>query len=231
MIKKIKNYWKSIPPRGQSLVEMAIFFPIIIMMLSGLIEFGFLLNYYLNLMDGPREGARFGADLAPFTGTGTDFNDDFYDHPRTAAENYPGIVQIVEEAIKPYLISDANGDDVVITVVAMRPGGVVFNTYPDSTGKCSFTGSTNCFCRWGNRTSKFSITDIDTLMADSDNADKGGALIVELYYNYHQELALPWLTIFVPDPIELHMYTVSPLPGATPPNCSLDPTLPECTTP
>jgi|GEM_PF-4181619 len=34
--------------RGQSLVEIAIAFPVLIMMLAGLVEFGFMLNYYLS---------------------------------------------------------------------------------------------------------------------------------------------------------------------------------------
>ncbi|MFN2305316.1 MAG: TadE family protein [Anaerolineales bacterium] len=40
--------------RGQSMVELALFFPVLLILLSGLIEFGFLLNEYLTLMDAAR---------------------------------------------------------------------------------------------------------------------------------------------------------------------------------
>jgi Flp pilus assembly protein TadG len=51
---------------GQSLVEIAILFPLLLMLISGLVEFGFLLNQYLNLLDGAREAARFASDGDPF---------------------------------------------------------------------------------------------------------------------------------------------------------------------
>jgi hypothetical protein len=44
--------------RGQSLVEMTITFPILIMMIVSTAEIGFLANNYLTLMDVVREGAR-----------------------------------------------------------------------------------------------------------------------------------------------------------------------------
>ena len=37
--------------RGQSLVEFTILLPVLLIMISGLIEFGFMLNYYLDLIE------------------------------------------------------------------------------------------------------------------------------------------------------------------------------------
>jgi len=37
--------------RGQSLVEITILLPALPIMISGLIEFGFMLNYYLDLIE------------------------------------------------------------------------------------------------------------------------------------------------------------------------------------
>ena len=69
-----KIFWlftKTNPPRktsarkpwGQSLVEVAITFPILIMLFTGVVEFGFILNTYLSLVDATRDAyrARFGA--------------------------------------------------------------------------------------------------------------------------------------------------------------------------
>jgi len=50
---------------GQSLVEFTIMLPILLMMLSGLIEFGFLLNAYLDVIDAARDAARFSANDDP----------------------------------------------------------------------------------------------------------------------------------------------------------------------
>ena len=62
--KKIFRHKKNDPSksRGQSMVELALLFPVLLILLSGLIEFGFILNEYLSLMDAARNAARFAAD-------------------------------------------------------------------------------------------------------------------------------------------------------------------------
>lgn len=49
--------------RGQSLLEMAFISPLLIILLAGLVEIGWLANNYLNLLDVTRYGARRGATL------------------------------------------------------------------------------------------------------------------------------------------------------------------------
>jgi hypothetical protein len=51
--------------RGQSLVEMTLTFPILILMVLSLVEIGFVANNYLVLMDLVREAGRRGANLNP----------------------------------------------------------------------------------------------------------------------------------------------------------------------
>ncbi|MBN1318538.1 MAG: pilus assembly protein [Anaerolineales bacterium] len=51
--------------KGQSLVEMALFFPILLLLLAGLIEVGLYANNYLTVLDASREGARLGSDGDP----------------------------------------------------------------------------------------------------------------------------------------------------------------------
>ena len=48
--------------RGQSMVEMALAFPILLLVMSGTLEIGMYYNDYLNLIDATRESARFLAD-------------------------------------------------------------------------------------------------------------------------------------------------------------------------
>lgn len=224
MKNKISAFWKRIPPHGQSLVELAIFFPIIMMMLSGMIEFGFLLNYYLNLMDGPREGARFAADRTPFLDGTINPDPTFYNQPDPLQT--PGIVQIVENAIRPYSLKSTE-DDIVVTILAMDDDGSLFGRFPDNAMRCAVTPLQSSYCYFGNYTSKFTNTEFTDMITSSAGANKMGAVVVELFYSYHQELALPWITVVVPDPIPLHVYAVSPLPVAAPPDCP-DATNPMC---
>jgi len=57
---------KSSRGRGQSLVEIAIALPVLLILLSGMVEFGFMLNYYLSLLDATREAARLYSNFDPF---------------------------------------------------------------------------------------------------------------------------------------------------------------------
>jgi len=45
--------------RGQSMVEMALTFPILLLVLAGTVEIGIYYNNYLTLVDATRESARF----------------------------------------------------------------------------------------------------------------------------------------------------------------------------
>jgi hypothetical protein len=210
MIRNLKQQWKQITPHGQSLVELALFFPMILMMLSGLVEFGFVLNQYLNLMDGPREAARFGVDLSPFLDPTEDDDILFYSNLDPVR---PGVAEIVQQAIVPYVLDPAV-DDVIISVVSIKDGAI-FHRYPDDVAVTSIPGQ---FSLYGNKVSK--LTDAQIVNKLIGAAPKVGAVVVEMYYNYHQVLALPWITIVVPDPILLHMVAVAPLPAATPPDAT-----------
>ncbi|MDP9484087.1 MAG: pilus assembly protein [Chloroflexota bacterium] len=55
--------------RGQSLVEFAVSVPVFVMLLFGMLEFGFAFNHNLTLEYATREGARTGAALAKGTNT------------------------------------------------------------------------------------------------------------------------------------------------------------------
>ncbi|NOH03534.1 MAG: hypothetical protein HND47_17015 [Chloroflexi bacterium] len=80
--------------RAQSLVEFAITLPIILILLSGVVEFGFALNYYLSLLDATREAARFFSDQDPFTRDGggaiTGDDNNFYASAATMVRASPG---------------------------------------------------------------------------------------------------------------------------------------------
>jgi hypothetical protein len=50
--------------RGQSMVEMALILPVLVMIVIGTLEFGFVFDHHLTLEYATREGARAGAALA-----------------------------------------------------------------------------------------------------------------------------------------------------------------------
>ena len=209
---------------GQSLVEFAILLPLLLMMLSGLIEFGFALNVYLDLVDVSREVARFSADDDPIhddaSGVFEDFNEQFYLRAANMAAYTLG--QAGQVTLDP------NADDLVVSVFTVEDSGgtpVVTNRYPsqfnDDRGECAghLNGGDDLGWRLNcKHPSKFHIADVNSRLATmgSSGPPDTGLVLVELFYDYHMVLGLPWIKAFVPDPITLHAYTFAPNPRAEP---------------
>jgi hypothetical protein len=187
--------------KAQSFIELAILMPILLMMLSGLIEFGFLLNHYLDLLDGTREAARFVSDASPFI-QGSNIED-----PNTIF--YTNAASMVKEVIAPLKLKSTT-DDVVISVFGIG-GGRVLNRFPQVSALTSIPGEWRLY---GNHISEFSNADIRSRLVS--NAPNTGLVLVEVFYDYDQVLKLPWITAFVPDPIQVHVYSIMPLVSAEP---------------
>jgi len=211
--------------RGQSFVEVAIFLPILLILLSGLVEFGFMLNEYLNLLDGPREAARLAVDFSPRTNLNHD-DPIFYESV--------GLEAIT--AVNPITLNAAT-DDVVISVFGLT-GNTVTNRYPTEGGVSSVNGqwslqywcanyletttevgallAPKCAGFTGSfHTSRFSNAGVENLVSGMDTVNMG-VVLVEVFYSYHMALALPWITVFVPNPMPVSSYTIMPLPAAEP---------------
>ncbi|OQY87903.1 MAG: hypothetical protein B6D38_11525 [Anaerolineae bacterium UTCFX1] len=205
--RQFSRLFKSSAPRtphkrkAQSLVEFAITLPILLLFLSGVVEFGFALNYYLSLLDATRESARFFSNGSPFK----DDNSDDMDF-------YSAAAAMTRAALDPFVVDssyvgrriplDPNTDDIVITVYSRSSGAAV--AHP----------SGGVYRMYGHATSLFTPARIQAAFGeDSPNA---GILVVEVHYNYHQVMKLPWLAPFLPDPLMLRAYTIMPLSAAEP---------------
>ena len=194
--------------RGQSLVEITIMLPVLLLMLSGLVEFGFLLNTYLDVIDAAREAARFAANDDPTIGVPSDLTPNFWNRAWT---NSRGSLFTASDGRIDWTPTDAfdctdvNGDIVVSAF------GFFNNTVQTRYPVGDIDGASNC----GNYSSRLSTADIDAKM-DSASIGNSGAVLVEIFYEYEMLLGLPWITAFVPDPIVIHAYTVMPNTFAEP---------------
>lgn len=211
--------------RGQSLVEIAIALPVLLILLSGMVELGFMLNYYLSLLDSTREAARLGSNWDPFE-DGYKIGDctcyppicpdedpaDSADADCDRNKLYEGTAATVLYSLQPVneqdtsrkIVLDSASDDVVVSVFSVDGTHVV--RFPSSMG-----GEYHWF---NNQPSAFSDAEIISRLIGT--APPTGILLVEIYYAYHQVLALPWITIVIPNPTMLHAYTMMPLSAAEP---------------
>lgn len=184
--------------RGQSMLEMALITPVLILMLAALVELGMLANNYITILDAGREGARFGASGDPaFRENNPDCG--------TTLDYYMQIACLVEQSMSPLTINPTR-DDVVISVFSIANGSVVARLPPEV--------GENGWSRYGNRTSRFRSSDIQTFINPGD--PPSGMVVVEVFYNHHQVLKLPFFTVFIPDPIPVHSYTIMPVSAAEP---------------
>lgn len=111
--------------RGQSLVELALFLPILLMLLGGLVEFGFALNQYINVVEAVREGARAGVDGDPaqrdLVAAGpklvSRMDCDGSITGQVTRDYYAGVACRVISSARPLIFNPVNEDDIVITVV------------------------------------------------------------------------------------------------------------------
>ncbi len=159
-----------------------------------------MLNYYLDLIDAAREAARFAANDDPLhddnTGAWVDFNPAFYnriDANTVQALNWGGQIQL-----------DGATDDIVVSVFSVASGAVV--RYPSA--------SPNGYSIFGNHRSEFTNAEVAALI--DPTAPNSGFVLLEIFYDYHMLLGLPWIRAFVPDPLTLHAYTIMPNAAAEP---------------
>lgn len=59
MLKRLRRLWRN--EKGQSLVEMAVALPVLLLILCGIVDFGWIMGNQIITENGCREGARLGA--------------------------------------------------------------------------------------------------------------------------------------------------------------------------
>ena len=227
--------------RGQGMVETALLFPVLLVVLSGMVEFGFMLNDYLSIMDATRNAARFSSDsdyttTEPNSSVNRDCDStlDFYRQTLClVCRNLEAIRPPIGPAMDPDIYRpgdpvgfsnspssgsdamvncplDPSRDQIVITVYSVASGGssLIVESFGMPRG-VPFPASP---ITEGNRRITESIVTAQLDIA----VPSTGYLVVELFYNYDQRLALPWVKAVLDDPVVLHTYAIMPLVSAEP---------------
>ena len=203
--------------RAQSMVEFAILLPLLIMLFSGMVEFGFMMNTYLSLLDATRQSARHYSNLTPFLLN--PLTNLIEDDPNF----YSGSALEVKDALAPpadpnarQIVLDTTRDDVIVSVISVSVDDAtdtisLIQRHPD--GYVYFS-------LYGNQSSNYQLdSNIEALMTQNGTIPvQTGILIVEVWYGYHGVLKLPWLEMFMSDssPVMLHADTIMPLVSAKP---------------
>jgi TadE-like protein len=184
--------------KGQSFVELSLIVIFLMIFVAGIVEFGFMLNNYLNLVDASREAVRYSSNFDPFLPGCTD-------HTSASCldtQFFEDTVTLTRDVLRPLELDASAGDDIVVTFFSVGDG--VFLRFPNAQGWAANS----------NQVSKLSNAVIQSRL--DSGAPPTGVLLVEIFYNYHQVLKLPIFTAFVRDPMPVYAYAIMPLSAAEP---------------
>lgn len=188
--------------RGQSMVEMALSIPLLLIVLIGTLEVGWYYNVNINFADAAREGARWMADGDPLFNyrpafnahspayRGTPYNDkvdsaqaDFYAQ---------GAALILQNMQNEFAVQNSGWDDIVVSVYKTQ-NGIVTDTYPkDSVGGWSLTGKQKA------RITADYINRVTIKPDPREGCSTQGYVVVELFYIHKQltgMLAIRWVGV------------------------------------
>ncbi len=224
---KVLNY-RSLS--GQGLVETVLFLPILLIILSGLVEFGFLLNEYMVEQDATRNAARFAANLDYLARDSA--GDGPYDGSHdchTTRNFYRQVACLLNQELfneRPEMELDVGTgiDDVIVSVFSVVEGNPsqVSQRHPAEDGELGWSmaldgvdidkdGVIDYSHR--NQSSDFTSAEIGARLKSTTNS---GYVLVEVYYSYDQKLRLPWIMAFLDDPVIFHTFAIMPLSSAEP---------------
>ncbi len=195
--------------KAQSLVEFAITLPILILLFTGMVEFGFMLNTYLSVQDAVRSTARRFSTINPYDAAG-DIDPAFY----SSAADYA--IELLAPAGDPdsrQIVLEAGRDNILVSLIGVE---VDESTDPDSISAIErFDLGGDYYKLFDETDPPSTYTDIaiaDFMTRDDSEPADAGLVIVEIYYGYEGTLNLPWtLPFFSPDnPSMMYVSAVMP---------------------
>jgi hypothetical protein len=221
-MKKLKLFFmQKQKAKAQSLMEMSIVVLVLMMLALGMVEFGNLMNQYITLVDGTREGARFASNNDPYAIENAKTGEITYDYSKVQSKFYENTDQVIDGgkdgnaegnfgAIAPLTLNGTT-DEVMIYFLSIRSG----LTYIVSDGG-------DVWCKFGCGVHKKEKAIINAnpefiRKSLSPDAPNTGIVVVEVFFAYHQLLNLPLFTAMFPGgTIPVHAYSIMPLSAAEP---------------
>jgi hypothetical protein len=228
-------------------VEMALAFPILLLVMAGTLEVGKYFNDYITILDATREGARYSADGEITARSMTAIQEDC-----NVDQNYFHLAAcLTRDNIKKNLAFNDATDDVVVSAMSVDTNGHIITRFPRACGdpppppqlidtylyggcdpKVATSDQGWSLCQQVTmvfpqpptngactvKTSRFSKADIEGMLAKTLDSPATGLVLVEVYREHKQFLGLiPPGLAFLPQKITMHAYSMMPVPAAAPP--------------
>jgi hypothetical protein len=169
--------------RGQSMIETALMFPILLLLFAGMIEVVFICRSYLIMLDSSYQGAHLGS-----------LGEKLFDN----IEIKDLVFQNLPPEISNNLINKVNSD-LIITRASWN--GSMFND-PD-TDFCAF-----CVYHYNTTQPKTSIFSQTILAGRLAGRPATRLIIVEVVYDYQLPITFPLIKNLIPEKFPLVAYTI-----------------------
>jgi len=205
------------------MIELALLFPVLLILLSGLVEFAFILNSYLTLMDAVRNAARFASDGLYYQEDTIEDCSTLHFYRQTAclvnqelSMEAPAIKMNdngTPENHNDDFLDPVDGNDIIISAFSFTSGAGISDRHPGGyEGGWSYAIDREYP---SDKVSRFTSAEVTASMINMTSPNTGYVL-VEIFYYYEHVLKLPWITAIISDPVLLHTYAFMPLASAEP---------------
>ncbi len=181
--------------RAQSFLELALVLPVLLIMLLGLVEVAIFIGRYLDVLDLTREVARQAAREERFLDENAFFNDTF------------SYLAPPPNGLNSYIDIDPAVDDVVISVFDLRGSGEWFMRNLTTTNE---NYKKDCDGNTVRAQPHFSLSNVISVGSPPSNE---GMIAVEVFYCHELALNLPIFSSFIPNPVQIHAFTIFPFPA------------------
>jgi hypothetical protein len=229
-IKRIREH------SGQSLVELAIILPLLLLMLAGMVEVAFAMFAYMTALDLTREAARFASvrDYHELNPGNALYPAAYVTNPVAVCDDpalplhyyYHSACFLTDPDLNPFLeFNPAKYDDLVITVFTVA-NNHVSNRHPGPSdtpagpnpGRWSLYDDNwqkDCQGNVVTTTPYFTNAVLESDFVSGAPTERG-IVVVEAYICYDMIMNLPYISDFIPSPFRIHAYSVMPAPEALP---------------
>ncbi len=181
--------------RAQSFIELALVLPVLFIILLGVVEVAIFIGRYLDVLDLTREVARQAAREERFT------------NPSTFFAETVSYLATPPAGLNSYLTMNASTDDMVVSVFDLRGSGERIMHVWSSTNE---NYKKDCQGNVVRTEPHFTLSEVMAIGSPDVNE---GMVAVEIFYCHELVLNIPIITAFIPNPVQIHAYTIFPFPA------------------
>ncbi|MEW6505308.1 MAG: TadE/TadG family type IV pilus assembly protein [Chloroflexota bacterium] len=181
--------------RAQSFIELALVLPVLFIILLGVVEVAIFIGRYLDVLDLTREVARQAAREERFTSPAAFFAE---------VDSYLNTPPV---GLNSYITMNPATDDMVVSVFDLRGSGErILHVWSDTNENYK----KDCEGNTVRTEPHFTLSEVMAIGSPDVNE---GMVAVEIFYCHQLVLNIPFITSFIPNPVQIHAYTIFPFPA------------------